>query len=798
MLKSSTLILLLCCLSLTISAQQTYQLPPQEIINIVDAARPPSLQFNDDATVALVLYRSEMPSIAEIAAPELRLAGLRINPRNNGPSRGNYFVGAGVRTLADTAVHRISGLPTTVRLGNTVWSPDEKYVAMTNSTETGIELWLLDVTKASAKRLGDINCNAAIGNPIAWAADSKSLLIRAVPPKRSTPPTPSFVPAGPTVQENLGKKSPARTYQDLLKNASDEIVFEYHATAQLLKITLDGKFTPFATPGIITNASYSPDGKYVMVRRVHKPYSYLVTLGSFPTAVEIYTADGKLVKTIADIPLQESVPTGFNAVPNGPRSHAWRPDQAACIAWVEAQDGGDPKAKADIRDRVYVQDAPFTAPPREVFATKLRYGGITWGTDNFALAYESWWAFRREVTTVFDPSGSAPPRILFDRSSEDTYTDPGNPELTRNTYHKYTLQPDQNGEVVMFGDGASDDGERPFVDMLNINTGKTRRLWRSEAPFYEVPFSMIAGNNLITTRQSTEKPANYFVRNLTSGELKQITYNPHPYPQLAGLKKQVLKFYRADSIEMTADLYLPIGYTTADGPLPTFVWAYPAEFKSKAAASQITGSPYQFSYVSGMGMIPLITQGYAVLDNASMPIVGEGDKEPNDNFIEQLTMNAEAIINEGARLGVTDPKRVAVGGHSYGAFMTANLLAHSDLFRTGIARSGAYNRTLTPFGFQAEERTYWQAPEVYNDMSPFNFADKIKAPIMLIHGEADNNPGTFPIQSERFYNALKGHGATARYVVLPAEAHGYVARESILHMWWEMNTWLETYCKSPK
>jgi dipeptidyl aminopeptidase/acylaminoacyl peptidase len=130
--------------------------------------------------------------------------------------------------------------------------------------------------------------------------------------------------------------------------------------------------------------------------------------------------------------------------------------------------------------------------------------------------------------------------------------------------------------------------------------------------------------------------------------------------------------------------------------------------------------------------------------------------------------------------------------------MTANLLTHSRLFAAGIAESGAYNRTLTPFGFQNERRSYWEAPEIYNRMSPFMNADKVKDPMLLIHGMADNNSGTFPIQSESYYAALKGFGATVRLVLLPDESHGYAARESILHKHWEVLNWMNKYVRDKK
>jgi len=441
--------------------------------------------------------------------------------------------------------------------------------------------------------------------------------------------------------------------------------------------------------------------------------------------------------------------------------------------------------------------SPFTGSATELISLPLRYAGIAWGNDKTAWVYEFWWNDRKTRTYQVDPSNPSKKKTVFDRSSEDAYSDPGDPIFTTSSFGTSVMQINPDYSIFLSGEGASPEGDRPFLDKMDLTTGKTTRLWRSEAPYYEWVVSLTDPKKVtfITSRESNSENPNYFIRTANSKSASQLTSFPHPYPQIKDVKKQVLKFKRADGVDLTADLYLPPGYTKDIGPLPTFFWAYPEEFKSKETAGQVKGSPYTFTRISPGGPIFWVVRGYAVLNNVSIPIVGEGDKEPNDTYVEQLVASAKAAIDYAASLGVVDPKRVGVGGHSYGAFMTANLLAHSDLFKAGIARSGAYNRTLTPFGFQSEERTYWEAPEVYATMSPFSYADKIKTPILLIHGEADNNSGTFPIQTERFYNAIKGHGGTARYVLLPYESHGYRAKESIMHMLWEMDNMLETYVK---
>jgi len=791
-----------------------YQTPPKAIQDLLLAPPTPRVSLAADGRMLALLPVQDFPTVAELSQPELRLAGLRFNPRTNGPSRVSYAVGIKLKKLPNGAEIEVKGLPAQARISSPSWSPDNKTMAFALTTpgadpDGRVELWVVDVATATARRLLATPLNDAFGTSFEWVSDNKTLLARTVPAGRGPAPAADAAPTGPAVQESGGgKKSGARTYQDLLKNPADERLFDYYATAQLVRVSLaDGSAQPLGQPGVIQTASPSPDGKYVLLRTRHRPYSYTLPLSSFPQRIDVLDlASGAVVKTVADLPLADNVPTNFDAVPTGPRGHAWRADVPATLYYAEAQDGGDPKAKADIRDKLYTIGAPFTGAAQELAALPMRFGGLTWGNATLALAEGYRWADRHQTTWQLNPSTpTAPLNVLFDGSEQDTYHNPGTPYEHRNAQGKYVLLTGgaTGQSIYLLGQGASPEGDRPFVDELDLSTKKSVRWWRSEAPAYETPVAIVAASGkkrqLLTRRESLTEAPNFYLRDAAQ-KIKPvaITHFPNPYVAFGGsFKKQVLHYKRADGVDLTADLYLPQNYKKTDGPLPTLMEAYPVEFKDKNNAGQVSGSPYTFTRLNWASPVYWVTQGYAVLANASIPIVGEGSKEPNDTYIEQLVSSAKAAIDEGARLGVVDPARVGVMGHSYGAFMTANLLSHSNLFKAGIARSGAYNRTLTPFGFQGEERTFWQAPEVYNAMSPFNYADKMKTPILLIHGEADNNSGTFPIQTERYFSALKGQGATARYVVLPAEAHGYAARENLLHMLWEMDSWLEKYVKAP-
>lgn len=785
------------------NVQPNYRMPPKAIADLVDAPPTPAVSISPNRELLLLMNRPNLPPITELAQPELRLAGLRINPRTNGKSQVFFYTKLTLMRVSDRSEREVGGLPPQARISNISWAPNGKQIAFTVTQENGIELWVADVEAAQARRLTEPRLNDAFtGSTFVWLSDSRTILCKLVPENRGAAPAQPIAPAGPVIQETVGKKAPTRTYQDLLKNSFDESLFEHYMTSQVVRVSIDGTRTAIGAPGLIGRLAPSPDGKHLLVGTNHRPFSYIVPFFRFPERVEIWDLDGKVLRQIADLPLAEEVPIAFDAVSKGPRAFTWRADAPATLCWAEAQDGGDPAVKTDVRDRLFLLAAPFTGEPSVLASLGLRYGGIIWGNDNLAWVAESWYKTRKERVWLAQPgapNGNA--KLLFDRSSEDRYTDPGNPVLQRTPQGTLVLFTANDGRsIYMIGDGASPEGDRPFLDRLDLETKKSERVWRSEAPYYEYPLAFVGNSNtrLITSRESKTEPPNYYLRDLAANGMEQLTKFPHPTPHLADVHKELIRYKRADGVDLTATLYLPPGYKPEQGPLPMMMWAYPQEFKSSSAASQVTDSPYRFARISWGGPHFLLTQGYAVLDDPAMPIVGEGDTEPNDNYIKQLVASAEAAVNEVVRRGVADRNRIAIGGHSYGAFMTANLLAHSDLFRTGIARSGAYNRTLTPFGFQAEERNFWEAPEVYAAMSPFNHAHKIKRPILLIHGEADNNPGTFPIQSERLYQAIKGLGGTARLVLLPHESHGYRARESVMHMLWEMTEWLDKYVKNAK
>lgn len=793
--------------SLTLRAQtpadataSIYRMPAQALVDLVDTPPTPGMRLDPKREWMLLVDQPNLPPISELAERELRLGGLRIRPRSHGPSRSGYATGLKLLHISDLAERPVTGLPSGARIENLRFAPDGARFAFTHTGSNGIELWVAEVATARARRLGTAQLNLAAGTSPQWLLDG-SLVATLVVPDQGPEPTAPAVPSGPVLQENRGKMAPARTYQDLLKSTNDEALFEYYLTSQLARIAPDGQVTPLGKPALVTSVSPSPDGHYLLVTSVHRPFSYLVPYERFPRRSEVWDLQGHVLRTIADLPLQEEIPITFGSVGTGPRSIGWRSDAAATLSWAEALDGGDAGREAAQRDRLLTLAAPFQGDPATLATLALRFEGIVWGNDDLALIYETWWKTRRVHTWLLHPGAGekSPPELLSDRSAEDRYTDPGDPLTVANAWGRDVIQTADGGRTVFLsGLGASPEGDRPFLDALDLKTKKARRLFRSEPPHFEDPAEVLdaAGRYVLVRREAVEEPPNWFVRDLKTGKLRQLTHFPHPTPQLLGIRKELLRYNRPDGVQLTGTLYTPAGWKTTDGPLPMVMWAYPQEFKSASAAGQVAGSPYRFARASWASPLVWLTQGYAVLDDPSMPIVGEGDKEPNDTYVDQLVASAKAAVDEVVKRGVADRRRIAIGGHSYGAFTTANLLAHSDLFAAGIAESGAYNRTLTPFGFQSEERDFWHASDIYMKMSPFLYANQVHRPLLLIHGQADNNPGTDPIQSDRFYNALKGNGATVRLVVLPYESHGYRARESALHLLWESSNWLDTYVKN--
>ena len=779
-----------------------FQVPPASILELVDIERAPLVSMDSKKEQMLFFYRDAFKTLSDLSQPELRLAGLRINPKTNISSTTSFFNDIKYKKLNSQALQQIADLPADARITHTLFSPDETKLAFTNTTDKGVELWVIDLHTLQATKLTSPSLNANTGSPFSWFSNSNSLLVKILPNDRPELINPEeALSTGPIVTTSDGQISQNRTYQDLLKNKTDEANFETLMTSELHIINIDGTSTKWKEKDLHQSFSFSPNGEYVLLNTITPPYSYLVPFYMFPVKTEIFTSEGNLLTEFNRSPLLENLPIGFMATQTGKRNITWRSDQPATLYWVEALDGGDPAKEVPYRDEVNQLEAPFTGTPEYLTKTINRFAGIYWGNKQYALLIDQWWNTRNQKTYVFNPSDNTiAPTVITDRNYQDVYSSPGSPHMERNDMNRYVMSI-QKDNIYLFGDGFTPEGQFPFIEVFNLKTLKKNRLYTS--PYTDKvedldSFIDIKKGTVLARIQSPTEYPNYYVKNINNKkEPIPVTSFENPFKSIENIHKEVITYKRDDGVELTGTLYLPADYDKKE-KLPMIMWAYPTEFKDKSSAGQNTSNPNSFTYLSYGNPIYWVTRGYAILDDAAFPIVGEGDTQPNDSFVEQLVANAKAAIDAVDALGYIDRNRVAVGGHSYGAFMTANLLTHSDLFAAGIARSGAYNRTLTPFGFQAEERSYWTSPEVYNTMSPFMNADKMKTPLLLTHGESDNNSGTHTMQSERYFQALKSFGAPVRLVILPKESHGYAAKQNILHLLWEQDQWLEKYVKNKK
>ena len=776
------------------AAELPYQIPSPALAKLVDQPRLPGARVSPDFGWACFLSRNSVESIKDLSGPELKLAGVRFNPQRYAPSRSSWTYDLLVwHNLQSGEETPVEGLPEG-KIHVPTWASDSRSLVFALEQEDGLRLWCAVPGEPRARLLSEFRINGVLpGALFRWTAGGQAVLTRLVI-ERETPSV-HDVPLGPTVKESRGEKAPLRTYQDLLKDDADAALFDHYATSQLARINLNGEVELLGSPAINYSYRASPDQRYILRRLISRPYSYLVPCSRFAGRYELLLWDGTHHRTLNEFPAAEELPKGFDSVPIGPREYDWRDDKPSQLFWVEALDGGDMRMDRAHHDRLMQWAAPFQGEPEVLMDLEMRLHGVEWRDDELALISEWRYSDRRLRTWVVQPGKmSEPPLVFEDRSFNDKYNDPGSPLCINGPLGTMILADPGDGGLLLAGRGAGPDGLVPFLDHWRPN--QTQRLWTSQAPYFERVVGLLdeRGSKVLTLRESVEEPPNFFARDIPTAEIRALSQMPHPTPDFRGIKKELISYKRADGVDLSGTLYLPPDYQ--EGPLPVVMWAYPLDYKDPEVAGQVTTSPYEFNRVSYWGPLPFLALGCAVLDDPKMPIIGKDTNEPNDTFQEQLVASARAAVEALVERGICDPERVAIGGHSYGAFMVANLLIHCDLFRTGIARSGAYNRTLTPFGFQGEERDFWESKEVYSGMSPFFHAESLKRPVLLIHGAEDNNAGTFPMQSERMFSAIKGLGGEARLVLLPRESHGYRARESLLHMLWEQEEWLKKHLLS--
>ncbi|SEK94491.1 Prolyl oligopeptidase family protein [Pseudoxanthomonas sp. GM95] len=791
-----------------------YDQPPEHLLKVLKAPPPPTPNVDPTGKHLLLTTSQTYPSITRVAQPYLKLAGVRLEPKNRSrhDTAGGYGIPAcvGDFTLVDIA----SGKDTKVALpagacpGMAQWSPDGKRFAFQNVAADAVQLWVGDAATGEIHQIAGAKLNPIFGSTVQWLDGSASLLVKLVP--EQGPPPADDGAAGPDIQQSLGGQGESSTYEsrDTLTDVHDEALFAYYGASQLAVVDVaSGGIKPVGAPAIYNGVNAAPDGVHVLTEAIQKPFSHAVTYQRFANDVAVLDLSRNTSKLLAKLPLADRVPV--HGVPEGPRDHDWRATDPATVVWAEALDKGDWKVDAPLRDKVLMLKAPFTGKPVEIAKIKSRFDGIAWTAqpDQAFLNEEDENRHWRTTSIVNVDNPKQAPKVLWDLSSDELYEDPGNFVYRVLPNGAYVVR--QDGDAVFLrGLGSSPQGDRPFLDKLDVKTGTSERLFRSSADAYEQFLGFTATDGkFLTWHQSVMDPPNAYLRTLgardaaaAKGEAQfastttTLTHVPDPTPEVRQIKKRLVTYKRADGVDLSFTLYTPPGYKEGTR-LPAILYAYPADFASSAQAGQVSGSQQTFTRLPYYRL--MLLAGYAIIDNASFPIVGD-PKTAYDTYLEQLEADAKAAVDKAVELGVVDRDRIGVTGHSHGALMTANLIAHTDLFRAGVATSGSYNKTLTPFGFQNERRSVWEAQDVYLKASPFFFADKIKLPLLLMHGEDDANPGTEPIQSRKLFQAIRGNGGTTRLVMLPHEPHWYTALESNAQEVYEMLNWFDTYVKPPK
>lgn len=781
------------------------------------APSPPSPSVSPSGDKILLVSTVEYPPIARVAEPFLRLAGVRVEPRNRSKhdTPGGYGIRPCVRemtlvTVASKKAQRIA-LPPGACPSGPHWSADGKRFFFENAAAESVELWVGDATTGDVRQIPGVRLNPMLDDSAEWLADQKSLIVKLVPDNQGPPPPAPAVPIAPSIQEATGEKGESSTYEtrDTLKNKHDEALFDYYGTSQLAVVdATTGAIKRVGKPAIYATVDSAPDGVHVLVSTIKRPYSYLTTYDRFPHDVCVLDLSTSEERKIASLPLADRVP--IRGVRTGPRHFSWRATEPATLIWAEALDGGDWKAKVPARDKIMMLKAPFTGMPVEVARTEQRYSGFQWtATPSLAFLHEhdanrKW---RRTFIVDIDAPKSKPV-VLWDMSTDEKYKNPGSFIMKRLPNGYFVVR--QDGDTVYLrGQGASPAGDRPFLDRLNLTTKKTERLFRSDKTSYEQVLAFASDKpnekTILTWHESPSDPPNAFLRtigdavpNAPEGEpayastRTAVTQLPDPTPAVRAIKKRLVTYKRKDGLDLSFSLYTPPGYKEGTR-VPAILNAYPLDYADAKAAAQVTGSEQTFTRLRQYQL--LLLAGYAIIDKASFPIIGD-PKKAYDTYLEQLVADAKAAVDKAVEIGVVDPDRIGVTGHSHGALMTVNLLAHSDLFRAGVATSGSYNKTLTPFGFQNERRSVWEAQNVYLKASPFFFAHKMKYPVLIVHGEDDANPGTTPLQATKLFEAIRGNGGVTRLVMLPHEPHWYTAAESNEHLVAEMLRWFDKYVKN--
>jgi dienelactone hydrolase len=760
-----------------------YREPSEAVVRLLTATPPPESLLHASSGQVALLFRQPVIALERLARARLGLAGFRFDPDTRSSGVAPLVSRVEIVSLGEQDAPVVWQPEGGALLEFVRFSPDGRIVSALAVSPESAHLALFEVASRVERRL-DVPVNAAWGSPCAWVS-SEELLCRTLPADRGAPP-PDRV--NPLVVEHTSGPAPTRTWSNLLESPYEDELFEYYFGVALARVGIDGSVAALAvTPGLLSAFAASADGDYAVLTRIERPYSHLVPARQFPSVIELWDLErgARLYASRAEgFGLSKEETEGRE----DPRRAEWKPGSSTTLGFIERTREGDA-----VRHRFMELDAPFEGrAAREIArsddAPIRSFGWTVAGTPFYSIPTADGTGVR-----IF---------VVFESGVEEIWTSSteepgGNPGRALRVEGQDGPVLEVEGRIFLAGDGLGVQGPEPFLDAFDLRTRQRERLFTAPPGEFEVVLGLLGPFHeeeksektpaLVTVRETESEPPNLFVRR---GETRTaVRPLASPYPELDRAQRRVVTYRRADGVLLSGSLYTPAGWQGTP-PLPTLVWIYPYEFGDRDHAEQMDVRDFQYHRVKGPSPLAAVLEGYAVLLNPTVPIVQTAGGM-NDDYIPQLVASAEAAVEYLVEIGVTAPGRVAVAGRSYGAFSSANLLVHSRQFATALAMSGAYNRSLTPFGFQHEKRTFWEATALYTKISPFFHADQIEAPILLVHGGSDENPGTPPLQARRFFHALVGEGVPARYVELPYEGHHYWARESVLDASAEMLEWLD-------
>ena len=685
---------------------------PEDVVTLLSADPLPEQIVDPTGRYALLVHKHRLLSERALAEPTVEVAGVRINPRTNARHAAIPYFGLTLVELWTGRSQRLE-LPPSLAIGFPQWAPDGSRFAFTVTVDRGVELWTGSPEPPFPLRrvLGPV-LNGAQGSPCSFMPDGESLLCQLVARKHEPPKAPSA--ALRLLTQTVATTPPGQ---------SDDVAAEYFLRGQVALVDASGAARPrmIGGPAVLDSVDPSPSGEYLLVKRRVPPYSGPSALDTGGRTLEVWDTEGRLMHSLGP----------DNAA--GPRALHWQPSAPATLVWVE---------RRGSIDRLVTQAAPFRIAPQTLFDSERQFSGLKWLQDSELALFDEYDAEER-FTRVWLLDASRfprPPQLVGSRGGrEGPLPGFGRPSLTTDRTGKQVVR-FHGGDIYVVGRRADPAGSRAYLDRIRLDSLTAEQLWQSEAAGREEILDVFTADAsaVLTQIEDVTEPPNYVVRNLRAGTTRAITDHRHPVPAMTEVARIPLRYRRRDGVEMSSLLYLP-KRAAGEPPLPMVVWAYPREYREGSVPTPAHNR--HFADVDRALQLYLLLRGYAVLDDVSMPIIGNGNNA-NDTFVPQVIANAEAAIEAAAATGAVDPARVAVAGHSYGAFMVANLLAHTQLFRAGVGLSGAYNRTLTPFGFQTERRTLWEAPDAYLAMSPILYTHRIAAPMLLVHGLLDDNAGT--------------------------------------------------------